>query len=118
MNESGSEPRIGQVSYLAMAQGSEKSGLERYLKNFFSKKSRKKLHSKNKSLTFVSAFASKRKAKFFERFQINKQNVVQASHIILMGDEKKINRQFKNNFNGILNRDKTISFMDIQDILQ
>ena len=26
-----------------------------------------------------------------------------------MGDEKKINRQFKNNFNGILNRDKTIS---------
>ena len=29
-----------------------------------------------------------------------------------MGDEKKINRQFKNNFNGILNRDKTISFMD------
>ena len=32
--------------------------------------------------------------------------------------KKKINRQFKNNFNGILNRDKIISFMDIQDILQ
>ena len=68
MNESGSESRIGQVSYLAMPQGSEKSGPERYLKNFLEKKSRKNLHGKNKSLTFASAFASKRKAKFFERF--------------------------------------------------
>ena len=32
--------------------------------------------------------------KFFERFYINKQNVVQASHIKLMSDEqKKNNRQ-------------------------
>ena len=68
MNESGSEPRISQVSYLAMAQGSEKSFPETFLKNFFEKKSRKNLHSKNKSLTFASAFASKQKAKFFERF--------------------------------------------------
>ena len=41
MNRSGSEPRIGQVSYLAMAQGSEKSFPERYLKNFFEKISKK-----------------------------------------------------------------------------
>ena len=68
MNESGSESRIGQVSYLAMSQGSEKSFPERYLKNFLEKKSRKNLHSKNKSLIFASAFASKLKAKFFERF--------------------------------------------------
>ena len=68
MNWSGSESRIGQVSYLAMSQGSEKSFPETFLKDFFEKKSRKKLHSKNKPLTFASAFASKRKAKFFERF--------------------------------------------------
>ena len=37
MNWSGSEPRISQVSYLAMAQGSEKSFPESYLKNFFEK---------------------------------------------------------------------------------
>ena len=37
MNESGSESRISQVSYLAMPQGSEKSGPERYLKNFLEK---------------------------------------------------------------------------------
>ena len=37
MNESGSEPRIGQVSYLAMAQGSEKSFPETFLKDFFEK---------------------------------------------------------------------------------
>ena len=67
-NESGSEPRISQVSYLAMAQGSEKSFPKTFLKIFFQKKSRKNLHSKNKSLTFASAFASKQKAKFFERF--------------------------------------------------
>ena len=67
MNWSGSEPRISQVSYLAMSQGSEKSFPETFLKKFFEKIS-KKLHSKNKSLTFASAFASKRKAKFFERF--------------------------------------------------
>ena len=67
MNWSGSEPRISQVSYLAMSQGSEKSFPETFLKKIFEKIS-KKLHSKNKSLTFASAFASKRKAKFFERF--------------------------------------------------
>ena len=67
MNWSGSEPRISQVSYLAMPQGSEKSFPETFLK-IFSKKISKKLHSKNKPLTFASAFASKRKAKFFERF--------------------------------------------------
>ena len=37
MNESGSESRISQVSYLAMAQGSEKSFPETFLKNFFKK---------------------------------------------------------------------------------
>ena len=37
MNESGSESRIGQVSYLAMAQGSEKSFPKTFLKNFFQK---------------------------------------------------------------------------------
>ena len=37
MNESGSEPRISQVSYLAMAQGSEKGFPETFLKNFFEK---------------------------------------------------------------------------------
>ena len=41
MNESGSDPRIGQVSYLAMSQGSEKSFPERYLKNFLEKISKK-----------------------------------------------------------------------------
>ena len=41
MNESGSESRIGQVSYLAMAQGSEKSFPETFLK-IFSKKISKK----------------------------------------------------------------------------
>ena len=41
MNESGSESRISQVSYLAMPQGSEKSGPERYLKNFLEKISKK-----------------------------------------------------------------------------
>ena len=41
MNESGSEPRIGQVSYLAMAQGSEKSFPKTFLKNFFKKISKK-----------------------------------------------------------------------------
>ena len=35
-----------------------------------------------------------------------------------MGDEKKINRQFENNFNGILNREKQYPLLDIQDILQ
>ena len=43
MNESGSESRISQVSYLAMAQGSEKSFPETFLKNFFSKKISKKI---------------------------------------------------------------------------
>ena len=37
MNESGSEPRISQVSYLAMAQGSEKSFPKTFLKIFFQK---------------------------------------------------------------------------------
>ena len=37
MNESGSESRIGQVSYLAMSQGSEKSFPETFLKDFFEK---------------------------------------------------------------------------------
>ena len=42
MNRSGSEPRICQVSYLAMAQGNEKSFPETFLKFFF-KKTRKKI---------------------------------------------------------------------------
>ena len=42
MNESGSESRIGQVSYLAMAQGSEKSFPETFLK-IFSKKNLEKI---------------------------------------------------------------------------
>ena len=37
MNESGGEPRIGQVSYLAMPQGSEKSFPETLPENFFEK---------------------------------------------------------------------------------
>ncbi len=37
MNWSGSEPRISQVSYLAMSQGSEKSFPETFLKDFFEK---------------------------------------------------------------------------------
>ncbi len=41
MNESGSESRIGQVSYLAMSQGSEKSFPETSLEFFFEKISKK-----------------------------------------------------------------------------
>ena len=42
--------------------------------------------------------------KFFERFYINKQNVVQASHIKLMSDEQKRTRYPETETKRYLNR--------------
>ena len=64
MNESGSEPPDW-PSILPCNVAREREKLSGKISEKFS---RKKLHSKNKSLTFASAFASKLKAKFFERF--------------------------------------------------
>ena len=68
MNESGSEPRIGQVSYLAMAQGSEKSFPETFLKDFFEKNLEKICTVKINHLPLHPLSLQKKKAKFFERF--------------------------------------------------
>ena len=68
MNESGSEPPDW-PSILPCNVAREREKLSGKISEKFSrKKTRKNLHSKNKSLIFASAFASKRKAKFFERF--------------------------------------------------